>query len=78
MIDDNSFASRHIGPRNSDIQKMLTVVGCDSLDSLIKKTVPSKILHNSSLNLKPGMSEEFNKIKGTLRLERFLESDCKF
>ena len=29
---------------------------------LIQKTVPSNILFSSSLNLKPGMSEEFNKI----------------
>ena len=62
MIDKNSFSSRHIGPRNDDIKSMLNTIGCDSLDHLIKKTVPSNILFDSSLNLKPGMSEEFNKI----------------
>ena len=62
MINNNSFTSRHIGPRNDDIKSMLNTIGCDSLDSLIKKTVPSNILYSSSLNLKPGMSEEFNKI----------------
>ena len=40
MIDNNSFASRHIGPRNNDIKNMLNVVGCDTLDHLIEKTVP--------------------------------------
>ena len=62
MINNNSFASRHIGPRNNDIKDMLKVINCDSLDELIKKTVPSNILIDSSLKLKPGMSEEFNKI----------------
>ena len=62
MIDKNTFASRHIGPRNNDIENMLTTVGCDTLDHLIQKTVPKKILHNSKLNLKLGMSEEFNKV----------------
>ena len=32
MIDINTFASRHIGPRNNDIEEMLQVVGCESLD----------------------------------------------
>ena len=41
---------------------MLNTIECDSLDDLIKKTVPSNILHDTPLNLKPGMSEEFNKI----------------
>ena len=60
-IDTNSFASRHIGPRNIEIEDMLKVLECLSLDDLIKKTVPLKILHNSPLKLNPGMSEEFNK-----------------
>ena len=62
MIDQNSFASRHIGPRNENISSMLKTVGCETLDDLINKTIPSNIIFNQSLNLKPGMSEEFNKI----------------
>ena len=62
MINKNSFSSRHIGPRNEDIETMLRTVNCSSLDDLIKKTVPKNILFESNLNLKPGMSEEFNKI----------------
>ncbi len=61
MIDIDTFASRHIGPRNNDIEEMLKVVGCKSLDDLINKTVPSHILIKDKLNLRPGMSEEFNK-----------------
>ena len=62
MIDNNSFSSRHIGPRNEDIVNMLNKIDCTSLEDLIKKTVPSNILFDSKLKLKPGMSEEFNKI----------------
>ena len=62
MIDINSFASRHIGPRNEDIKNMLEVVKCKSLDELIQKTVPDHILFKDKLKLRPGMSEEFNKV----------------
>ena len=62
MIDINSFASRHIGPRNEDINNMLEVVKCKSLDELIQKTVPDHILFKDKLKLRPGMSEEFNKV----------------
>ena len=62
MIDIDSFASRHIGPRDDEIKEMLNFINCSSLDDLIKKTVPQNILSNSNLNLKPGMSEDFNKI----------------
>ena len=62
MIDINSFASRHIGPRNEDINNMLEVVKCKSLDELILKTVPDHILFKDKLKLRPGMSEEFNKV----------------
>ena len=62
MININSFASRHIGPRNDDIKLMLKKINCKSLDDLIQKTVPDHILFKDKLKLKPGMSEEFNKV----------------
>ena len=37
MIDNNTFASRHIGPRNEEINSMLKTIGCNSLDDLITK-----------------------------------------
>mgnify|MGYP001468325621 FL=1 len=61
MIDINSFASRHIGPRNNDISEMLKVVGFKSLDELITNTIPEHILFKDKLKLRPGMSEDFNK-----------------
>jgi len=62
MININSFASRHIGPRNDDIAAMLKIIKCKSLDELIQKTVPEHILFTDKLKLRPGMSEDFNKV----------------
>ena len=62
MININSFTSRHIGPRNDDISKMLDIVKCKNLDDLINKTVPNHILFKDKLKLRTGMSEEFNKV----------------
>ncbi len=62
MIDINSFLSRHIGPRENDIKIMLDAINCKSLDELIDKTVPEHIIFKNKLKLKPGMSENFNKI----------------
>ncbi len=66
MIDIDKFASRHIGPRNQDIIDMLKVVNCNSLDDLIEKTIPDHIIFKEKLKLRPGMSEEFNKINTQL------------
>ncbi len=38
-----SFADRHIGPRPEDVREMLHVLGLDSLDELIERTIPSSI-----------------------------------
>ncbi|MCB0354745.1 MAG: aminomethyl-transferring glycine dehydrogenase [Bdellovibrionales bacterium] len=43
MPPRDSFVERHIGPSSSDVSEMLAVVGCDSLDTLIAKTVPASI-----------------------------------
>ena len=45
MININTFASRHIGPRNDDIKKMLEVINCESLDDLIKKKLYPNIFY---------------------------------
>ena len=38
-----NFTQRHIGPRESDMNKMLLEIGCSSIDELIEKTIPSDI-----------------------------------
>lgn len=35
-----SFSARHIGSSPADIDAMLAVVGCRSLDELIDKAIP--------------------------------------
>ena len=46
MIDNNSkeFIYRHIGPTVSEQKSMLNEIGYNSLDELMKNTVPEKIL----------------------------------
>ena len=52
-----SFASRHIGPREKDLKKMLQKIGVSSLDELINQTIPSNIRLKKPLNLPEGLSE---------------------
>lgn len=52
------FVSRHIGPRPDEIQKMLDVLGFQSLDELTTAVVPSSIAATSPMNLASGLSEE--------------------
>ena len=50
------FADRHVGPRSSDVEKMLATVGAASLDELISQTVPEGI-YDTSLDLPEALSE---------------------
>ena len=60
----DKFVSRHIGPRENDIQEMLKVIGVRSLDELIDQTVPANIRLAKPLNLPNGLTEReyFRKI----------------
>jgi len=51
-----TFADRHIGPRPSDVEKMLATIGASSLDELVAQTVPDTIL-DTTLDLPPALSE---------------------
>ncbi len=52
------FVSRHLGPRDNEIQKMLNQLGYSSLDDLTHAVVPANILDDSEMELLPGVSEE--------------------
>ena len=52
-----TFADRHIGINENDIEKMLEKINVKSLDELINKTIPSKIKLKVPLELSPAMSE---------------------
>ncbi|HHI82709.1 MAG TPA: glycine dehydrogenase (aminomethyl-transferring), partial [Rhizobiales bacterium] len=52
-----NFLSRHIGPREKDIEAMLQSVGADSLDDLLGKVVPAAIRTRRPLELPEAVSE---------------------
>jgi glycine dehydrogenase len=52
-----SFAQRHIGPREDEIGAMLAVVGVGSLDELVERTVPAAIRSERPLDLPPARTE---------------------
>lgn len=53
----DSFALRHIGPRDSNLQEMLETIGVDSLDQLMYETIPDDIRLHAPLNLPAALSE---------------------
>ncbi len=57
-MNTDSFALRHIGPRESDLPEMLSTIGVSSLDQLIYETVPDDILLKKALDLDTAMSEQ--------------------
>ena len=57
-MNTDSFALRHIGPRESDLSQMLETVGATSLDQLMYETVPDDILLKKALDLEVAMSEQ--------------------
>lgn len=70
------FVTRHIGPRDSEIDEMLKVVGVESMDELIDLTVPKGIRMEKPLNLPNPLSEhEFlKKIKGIASKNKLFRS----
>ena len=51
------FAERHIGPDESETREMLAVIGLNSIDELIDKTVPEGIRLKEKLGIAEPMSE---------------------
>ena len=58
LADGSEFHARHIGPGDTDIAEMLSVVGAVSLDALMAKIVPSNILKNNLLVLDAPRTEQ--------------------
>ena len=57
-MNTDSFAQRHIGPRKSDLSKMLKTIGVNSIEQLIEETIPEDILLDKKLSLPKAMSEQ--------------------
>ena len=53
----DSFALRHLGPRDHDLPKMLETIGVETLDQLISETIPSDIRLKKPLELEDIMTE---------------------
>ena len=56
-MNTQSFQFRHIGPKESEIGKMLSFLESHTLDDLISQTVPDNIRADKSLDLPNAMSE---------------------
>ena len=56
-LDSSPFASRHIGPRGDELQRMLDAVGVSSLDELIDQAVPASIRQDRPLELPAALDE---------------------
>lgn len=53
----NSLIPRHIGPNRRDQQEMLEAIGYDSLEQLVKTTIPESIFDNSPLGIGEALEE---------------------
>ena len=53
----DSFALRHLGPRENEVEKMLSTIGVSSLNELIDSTIPSHIRLKKQLDLPEALSE---------------------
>ncbi len=53
----DKFVERHIGPRDYEIKSMLSSLGLENIDELIKETVPDNIRLKEPLRLAKGITE---------------------
>ncbi|MFN7914395.1 MAG: aminomethyl-transferring glycine dehydrogenase [Vicinamibacterales bacterium] len=58
IFDHDVFQTRHIGPRASDTDAMLQVVGASSVDALMDEAIPARIRLSAPLDLPNGTSEQ--------------------
>lgn len=57
LMNTDSFATRHIGPRKKDLPEMLKTVGVETMDQLLFETIPDNIRLEQNLTLEEAMSE---------------------
>ncbi|MEE9348745.1 MAG: aminomethyl-transferring glycine dehydrogenase [Flavobacteriaceae bacterium] len=56
-MQTDSFVTRHLGPRENDVQEMLSAIGVKSLNDLISNTIPQDIRLKDELALPKPLSE---------------------
>src|ERR671921_1091972 len=76
VLHPSHFAYRHIGPRRSDVEDMLEVLGYPSLESFIDAVVPEEIRLRRPLALPPGRSERevLQALRGLAGMNRVFRS----
>ena len=76
LFDEDGFASRHIGPRERDLDSMLRTIGVNSLDQLIDETIPEAIRLKKEPALAAPVSEyEFSQnLRAIARKNKVLKS----
>lgn len=57
FMQTHSFAPRHLGVSNEEVQQMLEKIGLNNIDELINETIPQEILLNKKLNIPSALSE---------------------
>ncbi|MGK2926335.1 MAG: aminomethyl-transferring glycine dehydrogenase [Lysobacterales bacterium] len=57
LEDHGEFVMRHIGPRDEHVREMLAEIGMESLDELVRRTIPSAIRLDAELDLPEALSE---------------------
>ena len=65
-MHQDEFVLRHVGPRELETNKMLASIEVESLEELLKQTIPEEIRLKSPLSLPKGISE--NKFLSELQL----------
>jgi len=56
-MQTDKFASRHLGPKEEEITKMLNTLEVDSVEELLSQTLPEDIRLDQPLSLPEGVSE---------------------
>ena len=69
-MNTNKFENRHIGIAERDLSVMLRTIGVESMDQLIRETIPGDILLPEPLDLPEAMTERE-------LLEHFMELGSK-
>ena len=56
-MQPEKFALRHIGPKEEEISKMLSILEVDSIEELLSQTLPKEIRLKQPLDLREGIGE---------------------
>lgn len=57
-MNEVRFADRHIGPRAADVERMLAVLGYETIESFTQAVVPEVIRWNEALDLPAALTEQ--------------------